>query len=257
MQPRISTRGIQNRRMAHCRYGMAFAPRHRVHSGVSHRWRTSAVRTGSGDPWPDSFGGRGWGWLPGLPSSSKYTFSAALEGLWSACSRTRWSPVPATIHRLPHHRHHPGRCAPGAAVAEPWHRSRSPCSGSAAPQGLCHRGWLRPAGADLSIQVLFGVAAAQLLPIVKGLAVLHQRQVEVDPPDHFSYRSAVAIGGCHAGRHLPAWHPLQQPQRKPLPRDRTLHRRVIDAGLASFGQHEPGGANLVRGLSWQGCSVRP
>jgi hypothetical protein len=28
---------------------------------VSHRWRTSALRTGSDDLWPDSLGGRGSG----------------------------------------------------------------------------------------------------------------------------------------------------------------------------------------------------
>ena len=30
------------------------------------------MRTGSGAPWPDSVGGWDLGWLPGLPSSSKY-----------------------------------------------------------------------------------------------------------------------------------------------------------------------------------------
>ena len=57
MQPGESTRGKQNWRIALCGYGMTLAPRHRVHLCVSHRWRTSAVRTGSGDPWPDSGGG--------------------------------------------------------------------------------------------------------------------------------------------------------------------------------------------------------
>ncbi len=85
MQPGVSTREEQNWRIALCGYGMTLAPRHQVHLVcVSHRWRTSVVRTGSGDPWPDSVGGEGrvgshpfpqlqrtplliWRWLAGVP----------------------------------------------------------------------------------------------------------------------------------------------------------------------------------------------
>jgi hypothetical protein len=37
-----------------------FALHHRVHCGFDAFERTSIVRTGSGDPWPDSVGGEGW-----------------------------------------------------------------------------------------------------------------------------------------------------------------------------------------------------
>ena len=46
------------------------------------------VRTGSGAPWPDSVGGWDLGWLPGLPSSSKYAPFQLAVACWSACSRT-------------------------------------------------------------------------------------------------------------------------------------------------------------------------
>ena len=53
---------------------MAFAPRHR---GQGLCWcltpieRTSVVRTGSGDPWPDSVRGRGAGLVPAPPLNFK------------------------------------------------------------------------------------------------------------------------------------------------------------------------------------------
>lgn len=50
--------------------------------------RSSAFRTGSGDPWPDSCGGRGPGWLPAPPSTSRYVASQALVWLRRACFRT-------------------------------------------------------------------------------------------------------------------------------------------------------------------------
>ena len=113
LQPGVSTRGKQNWHLALCCYGMTLAPRHRVHrlcvaSCVSHRWRTSAVCTGSGVAWPDSAGGRGSGWLPGLPSSSKYAFFQVAVARWSACSRTCRNPVSAGLHRPAHRRCHPG-----------------------------------------------------------------------------------------------------------------------------------------------------
>jgi hypothetical protein len=60
-------------------------------------------------------------------------------------------------------------------------------------------GWRGP-----RIQVLFGVAPAQVLPIGKDLAVFHHRQVEVDPADHLSHRAAVAIAGLLIEGHLTA-----------------------------------------------------
>jgi hypothetical protein len=49
------------------------------------------VRTGSGAPWPDSGGGWDLGWLPGLPSSSKYAPFQPAVACRSACSRTLWT----------------------------------------------------------------------------------------------------------------------------------------------------------------------
>ena len=146
MQPEVSTRGKQKWRIALCGYGMTLAPRHRVHCCVSHRWCTSAVRTGSGDPWPDSLGGRDLGWLPGLPSSSTYAPFQLAEARWSACSRTTRNPVSATLHRLVHRRCHRDRCAPGATTPGHGHKSRSPCSCSGGRQELCHRGSLECGG---------------------------------------------------------------------------------------------------------------
>ena len=57
MQPKTSERGKQSWRLALCCYGMTLALHHRVQRCVSHRLRNSAVRPGSGDPWPDSVGG--------------------------------------------------------------------------------------------------------------------------------------------------------------------------------------------------------
>ena len=189
-QPGVSTRGKQNWRIALCGYGMTLAPRHRVHCCVSHRWRTSAVHTGSGDPWPDSVGGRESGWLPGLPSTSRYVPFQLAVARWSACSRTCRNPVSAMIHRLPHCRCHRDRCAPGAAVPGRGHRSRSPYSGSgdhpcgaigdhgasAAPAVVPGAGdptrhlpdpVAQPAGPKFSVQRLLGLAAAQILPLAK------------------------------------------------------------------------------------------
>ena len=53
---------------------MAFAPRHRGQGlcwCLTHFERTSVVRTGSGDPWPDSGGGRGVGLVPIPPLKFK------------------------------------------------------------------------------------------------------------------------------------------------------------------------------------------
>ena len=158
---------------------------------VSHRWCTSAVRTGSGDPWPDSVGGRGSGWLPGLPSTSKYAPFLLAVARWSACSRTTRNPVSATIHRLPHRHCHRDRCAPGAAAPGRGHRNRSPCSCSGGHREWCHRGWrltgalaeipgpgdsslhlpnpiAATAGPDFGVQVLLGDAAAQVLAVTKA-----------------------------------------------------------------------------------------
>ena len=55
IQPGVSTRGKQKWCIALCGYGMTLAPRHRVHCCVWHRWRTSPMRTGSDDLWPDFF----------------------------------------------------------------------------------------------------------------------------------------------------------------------------------------------------------
>jgi hypothetical protein len=58
---------------------------------VTHFGRTSAVGTGSGDPWPDSGGGQGTGWLPILPSTSLYALRPAAAAGGSSCSRTFWN----------------------------------------------------------------------------------------------------------------------------------------------------------------------
>jgi len=53
----------------------------------SHVGRTSAVRTGSGDPWPDSAGGSGSGWLLALLSRANYGFWPVGVSLCCSCSR--------------------------------------------------------------------------------------------------------------------------------------------------------------------------
>ena len=60
MQPRGSTIAGFVVAYRSCGYGVMSAPHHRVHVGLTHVGRTSVVRTGSGDPWPDSVGGEGW-----------------------------------------------------------------------------------------------------------------------------------------------------------------------------------------------------
>ena len=147
-QPEGSTGVDQKWLMALCGYGMAFAPRHRGHLCGSHQGRTSAVRTGSGDPWPDSVGGEDLGWLPGLPSSSKYAPFRVAVARWSACSRTTRNPVSATPHRLPRHHCCRDRCAPGAAAPGHGHRSRSRCSDTGVRREWCHRG--SPLSCDLA-----------------------------------------------------------------------------------------------------------
>jgi hypothetical protein len=72
--------------------------------------RTSTVRTGSGDPWPDSLGRQGPGWLPGLPSSSRYTPFQLVVSRCSACSRTCRNPVSTIL---------PRRSTPSLKAAEP------------------------------------------------------------------------------------------------------------------------------------------
>jgi hypothetical protein len=95
MQPGFLTRGNQNWRIALCCYGMTFTPRHRVHllcvASLVHL--RSAHRLG--DLWPDSLGGRGSGWLPGLPSSSNYAFLLVVVGSGGSSFRT---PNASTIH---------------------------------------------------------------------------------------------------------------------------------------------------------------
>ena len=51
------------------------------------------------------------------------------------------------------------------------------------------------AGPVFGIEVLLGITAAEVLPVGNGLAVLHQRQVDVDVAGHLRHRAAVAIGG--------------------------------------------------------------
>ena len=73
----------------------------RAASSRSRLWVASLAHlrgcTGSGDPWPDSVEGRDLGWLPGLPSSSKYAFLAVAAARRSACSRTSRNPVSAWV----------------------------------------------------------------------------------------------------------------------------------------------------------------
>jgi hypothetical protein len=97
LQPGVSTGRKLNWRIALCGYGMTLALRIAFTCCVSHRWRTSAVCTGSGTPWPDSLGGRDLGWLPGLPSSSRYAPFQVAVACWSACSRTTSNPVSAML----------------------------------------------------------------------------------------------------------------------------------------------------------------
>ena len=66
---------------------------------MTHFGRTSAGRTGSGDPWPDSGGGQGQGWLPILPSTSLYELRPAAEAGGSSCSRTSWNALRAVVGR--------------------------------------------------------------------------------------------------------------------------------------------------------------
>jgi hypothetical protein len=117
LQPGVSTRGKQNWRIALCGYGMTLALRIAFTCFVSHRWCTSAVCTGSGTPWPDSVEGRGSGWLPGLPSISRYASFQLAVARCSTCSRTCRNPVRATLHR---HASRPGevlwRSAPPRAA---------------------------------------------------------------------------------------------------------------------------------------------
>ena len=66
-----------------------------------------------------------------------------------------------------------------------------------------------PAGTVFRVQILLGIAAAQVLPIRECLTVLHQRQVDVDVRDHLGNRTAVAIGGFDL-------EPDLVPDREPL-----------------------------------------
>ena len=138
-QPGGSTGGTQNWRLALCGYGMTLALRHRVHGCGSHRWRTSAACTGSGDPWPDSVGGQGSCWRPCLPSSSTYASWQLAVARWSACSRTCSTPLSAAIHRPRRRDHHRDKRAPGATALEHGCRSRSHCSDTVGRRGWCHR----------------------------------------------------------------------------------------------------------------------
>ncbi len=59
MQPGGSAIATSQVAYRSCGYGVMFSLHHRVHCGFDAFERTSIVRTGSGDPWPDSVGGEG------------------------------------------------------------------------------------------------------------------------------------------------------------------------------------------------------
>jgi hypothetical protein len=82
------------------------------------------------------------------------------------------------------------------------------------------------AGAVLRIQILLGVAAAQVLAVHKSLTVLHHRQVDVDLTDHLRHQPAVAIGGLLVQPHRAAH---RQPLLEVLPRLQAI------GALARFG----------------------
>jgi len=144
---------------------------YRVQLRFTHLERTSAGRTGSGDPWPDSLGGWGTGWLPGLPPQLQVTpicrrwlppgvpipvlltlglalalaqthalalFAPLLSQLVAPLPISLETPVSATIRRLRHRHRHLDSCAPGAAAPGRGRRSRSPGSGNGGRRGWCH-----------------------------------------------------------------------------------------------------------------------
>ena len=88
--------------------------------GLSHLGRTSAGRTGSGDPWPDSLGGWGTGWLPGLPPQLQIT----------PLFRWRWpAGVPIPVPR-------PSGVVPSGISAA--RRPRRKSQGRVMPPSTCH-----------------------------------------------------------------------------------------------------------------------
>jgi len=88
-----------------------------------------------------------------------------------------------------------------------------------------------PAGTVFRVQILLGIAAAQVLPIRECLTVLHQRQVDVDIRDHLGNRTAVAIGGLDLEPDLaPDRQPLLQVAASLLAVGALGGLRGIDAG---------------------------
>lgn len=119
-----------------------------------------------------------------------------------------------------------------------------------------------PAGPKLGVQILPGIAVAQLLPVGECLTVLHQRQVDIDLADHLGHGAAVAGGGFHLQVHCPlgsggagavraAGGPWQEFfsdfQRTPVAEDGQLLRQL--AGLA--GQTPLGSSYDLEGLADQ------
>ena len=88
--------------------------------GLSHLGRTSAGRTGSGDPWPDSLGGWGTGWLPDLPPQLQIT---------PLCRRWWPAGVPIPVPR-------PSGVVPSGISAA--RRPRRKSQGRVMPPSTCH-----------------------------------------------------------------------------------------------------------------------
>ena len=53
------------------------------------------------------------------------------------------------------------------------------------------------AGPELGIEILLGIAAAEVAPVGKGLAVLDHDQADVEVADHLRHRAPIAVGGFH------------------------------------------------------------
>ncbi len=94
MQPRGSTLVDSIVVYQCCGYGVMSAPHHRDHVGLTHVVRTSVLRTGSGDPWPDSLGGE-----VGLAPIPSLNFKLRRLALSDACLEV---PVSVLLQRCMH-----------------------------------------------------------------------------------------------------------------------------------------------------------
>ncbi len=87
------------------------------------------------------------------------------------------------------------------------------------------------AGAKLGVQILLGIATTQLLPIGKRLAVVHQRQIDVDVTDHLGHGAAGAIRGLDVERlRAEGTPPLVKAFAKALARDPATRAWLNDHG---------------------------